>query len=336
MSYMTFKIISLVLMVIILIITLANRNNKEKKKETNSSESIDAKFDETNDMSENGTQVEHADEVDNKIDYKAVHDEMYYVEYKLIPHIVELYNEQPERAAQIIITIYENLVTLQNHLRRINPYAFGKIDCDVCGDIKNECLVVYTFPEAFDIPLAKYGAIYFNQEKRQQQYWTLEMSLNGFVLGSKTSGGHANYGHRDNMTKEEFIREVCQVMGIDEGLLHSRNKICRQHVMEMNDRSFQDVTTHYSPAVVCFYDFNKPCETFIPILEQVAQEFNDKIAIGIYDVYGGDENTETISEYNIMALPTLLFFKNGKEVKRHIGICDSTDLKTMFEEQLYE
>lgn len=330
---MTFKIISLVVMVIILLVTLANRNDKEDKNE-NSSESNDDKFDETQDVKENNTQVEHADEVDNTIDYKAVHDEIYYVEYKLIPHFVELYNEQPEKAAQIVITVYENLVTLQNHLRKINPYAFGKIDCEVCGDIKNECLVVYTFPKAFDMPLAKYGAIYFNRTQRKCQYWTLERSLSGFVLGSKSSGGHANYGHREDMTKEEFIREVCQVMGVEESILQPRNKICRQYVEEMNDRSFQDAITNYSPVVVCFYDFNKPSEMLIPIFEQVAQEFNDKIAIGVYDVYGGDENTEAISDYNIMALPTLLFFKNGKEVNRHIGICNKEDLKKMFDKLL--
>ena len=278
----------------------------------------------------------HGNEAGKNIDQKAVHNEMYYVEYKLIPHLVELYNEQPDKASQIVITIYENLVTLLNHLRKINPFAFGKIDCEVCGNIENECLIVYTFPKPLDMPLAKYGAVYFNLSQRKYKYWTLELSLNEtkYVLGSMNEERHENYGQRQDMTKEEFIHEVCHVMGVDENTLQPRNKISRKHVIEMNDYSFDDAITHCSPIVVCFYDYQQPSETFISVLEQVAQEYQQQVAVGIYDVYGGMENTTAASENNITALPTLLFFKDGKQVNRHIGICNQEDLKKMFEELL--
>ena len=147
---------------------------------------------------------------------------MYYVEYKLIPHFVEMFKDQPDKSSQIVLTIYENLVTLQNHLRKVNPFAFGNVSGEVCGQIDNECLVVYEFPKPFDMPLAKYGAIYFNSTQLKYQYWTLELSMNGnYVLGSKTTEGHANYGQRPNLTKEEFIHEVCQSMDLDETKLMS-------------------------------------------------------------------------------------------------------------------
>lgn len=161
-------------------------------------------------------------EPQDKVDYKAIHDEMYYVEYKLIPHFVEMFKDQPEKASQIVLTIYENLITLQNHLRAVAPLAFGNVSGEVCGDIDNECLVVYEFPKPLDMPLAKYGAIYFNRAQLKYQYWTLELSMNGnYVLGSMSAEGHANYGQRPNLSKEEFIHEVCQSMDLDETKLMS-------------------------------------------------------------------------------------------------------------------
>ena len=190
MSYLTFKLLSLAVLVVLLIVVMVKKKSVPEE--------------------------ESQDNIDNH------HDEMYYVEYKLIPHFVEMYKDQPEKASQIVLTIYENLVTLQNHLKSVNPLAYGNVSGEVCGDIEGECLVVYEFPKPFEMPLAKYGAIYFNRAQQKYQYWTLELSINGnYVLGSKTTEGHANYGQRANLSKKEFIHEVCQSMGVDEAKLMS-------------------------------------------------------------------------------------------------------------------
>ena len=270
-----------------------------------------------------------------KINYKAIHDEMYYVEYTLIPHFVDLFNNQPNKASQIIITIYENLVTLQNNLRKVNPFAFGKISGEVMGDIEGEGLVVFEFPKPFDLPLAKYGAIYINQEKREYIYLTLEYSLNGkFVLGSKAKERHFNYGQRNDLSKKEFVHEVCQHLNVDESTLLPRNMISRKYLIEMNDRTLLHAIDEISHMVVCFYDFNRQSQAFIPILDQLSQEYNDKLDVGLYDVYGGLENSTAASEYNITALPTLLFFRNGKLINRNVGICRMEDLRVLFDELL--
>lgn len=289
-----------------------------------------------NDKLEDTDAIENlANSSGKKIDYKAVHDEMYYVEYKLIPHFIEFFNTQPEKATQIIVSIYENLVTLQNNLRKVNPFAFGKVSGEVMGDMDGECLVVFEFPRPFDLPLAKYGAIYINQGTRDYQYLTLEFSLNGkFVLGSKSQELHFNYGQREDMSKEDFIHEVCKHVGTDESTLLPRNTISRKYMKELDDNIFYDAIRNIPYLVVCFYDFNRPSQTFIPVLDQLSQEYFSKLMVGLYDVYGGSENSSVVSEYNITALPTLLFFKGGKLVNRHIGICSAEDLRVMFNELL--
>lgn len=276
-----------------------------------------------------------APEPEERVDYKAVHDEMYYVEYKLVPHFVEMFNKEPEKAEKIIISIYENLMTLQNHLRRVHPFYFGKVSCEICGDLNNESLSIIEFPKPFDMPLAKYGAIYFNVPKKVCSYWTLEFSLNGkYILGSKTVEGHANYGQKPNISKEEFIQEVCRSMGVNDVSLQPRNMITRKYVLELNDRTLEEAKTDYSYFAVCFYDFNSPSQMLLPILEKVAQEYASQIIVGIYDVYGGFEQLSAPENYSITALPTILLFAKGEVVNQYIGICKEEDIKTMFEDLL--
>lgn len=314
-----------------MVVVLANKmGNKQSETEIDAG---DSEPDEKQDADSVEDQVEPQSQ--DQTNYKAVHDEMYYVEYKLIPHFVEMFKEQPDKASQIIITVYENLVTLQNHLRKVNPYAFGNVSCEICGDIESECLAVYEFPKPFDMPLAKYGAIYINVSQQKCQYWTLEFSLKGkYVLGSKTLDGHVNYGQRPDMSKEEFIQEVCRSMGVSEASLQPRNMITRKFVLELDDRTLKKAQTDFSYFVACFYDFNPPSQMLLPALDKVAQEYTGKIPVGIYDVYGGMEQTSAPEDYSITALPTILFFANGKVVNRHVGVCGLEDLRVLIDELL--
>lgn len=267
------------------------------------------------------------------VDYKAIRNEVYYVEYKLIPHFVDMLKEQPEKSSQIILTIHENLITLQNNLRKVNPLAFGNVSSEICGDLEHESLVVYEFPKPFDMPLAKYGAIYINKSSQEYLYWTLERSINGeYVLGSMSLNGHANHGHRKDMSKDEFIHDVCQRMSVDATKLQPKNRICRRDVLELNLPNFKETLARYPFLVVCFYDYNRPSQMLIPVLEQLAQEYKDKIVVGIYDVYGGVNNVHLLEEYSVTVVPTILFLVKGKLVNKHIGLCSIDSLKIIVEE----
>lgn len=340
MSYLTFKIISIVVMLVILLVVLSNRHAKKDKGTADCDRRImsdsNVKDDKSDGLQKQPIEApDNADEKDNKIDFQAIHDEMYYVEYKLIPHFIEFFNDPSAKASQIVVTIYENLITLQNNLRKTNPFAFGKVSGEVLGNLNDECLVVFEFPKPFAMPLAKYGAIYINQPQRKFQYWTLEFSQNGhFFLGSNTIEGRANYGQRGDLSKEEFIDEVCHIVGVHKSTLQPRDMICRKNMLELTDLTLKEALTTYSHFVVCFYDFNQPSKVLIPMLDQLAMEYSGKIVVGLYDVYGGSENITAAVDYNITALPKLLFFKGNEQVNWHLGICRREDLRTMFDNLL--
>lgn len=60
-----------------------------------------------------------------------------------------------------------------------------------------------------------------------------------------------------------------------------------------------------------------PCQMQGPIVEEVAKELEPKVKVGKLNV---DENPNTASQYQIMSIPTLIIFKDGKVTERLIGL----------------
>ncbi len=59
-----------------------------------------------------------------------------------------------------------------------------------------------------------------------------------------------------------------------------------------------------------------PCRMIGPIIEDLSSEYKDKATIGKVNV---DDNANITMEYGVRNIPTLLFFKNGVLVDRHVG-----------------
>lgn len=78
------------------------------------------------------------------------------------------------------------------------------------------------------------------------------------------------------------------------------------------------------PVLVDFYaDWCGPCKMMAPIVEEIAKEVDGKAKVGKINV---DENPDIAVEYNVMSIPTLIIFKNGKETKRFVGVTDKEEL----------
>ena len=86
----------------------------------------------------------------------------------------------------------------------------------------------------------------------------------------------------------------------------------------LTDEDFEEkVLKSPLPALVDFYaDWCGPCQQAAPVIEELAEEYKDKILIGKVNV---DENHNTSAKYGIMSIPTMVVFKNGEEVERASG-----------------
>ena len=101
---------------------------------------------------------------------------------------------------------------------------------------------------------------------------------------------------------------------------------------EITDANFQELLAEGKPLVVDFWaPWCGPCKMMLPVVEELAAEYEGKINVGKLNV---DENDETCSTYGIMNIPTILFFKNGELVHRSVGAMRKPDLQKLFEELL--
>lgn len=60
-----------------------------------------------------------------------------------------------------------------------------------------------------------------------------------------------------------------------------------------------------------------PCRMLGPVIEQLAEQYGDKAVIGKVDV---DDQAELAMRYGVMSIPTVIFFKDGKEIDRKVGV----------------
>ena len=92
--------------------------------------------------------------------------------------------------------------------------------------------------------------------------------------------------------------------------------------------NFEEYRTSSTPLVLDFWaTWCGPCRALSPILSQLAEEYDGKIIVGKCDA---EENDDLTSEFGIRSLPTVLFFKDGKQVDKFIGAAS----KSVFEEKI--
>ena len=100
-------------------------------------------------------------------------------------------------------------------------------------------------------------------------------------------------------------------------------------IQEITDANFQAVLAEGKPLVVDFWaPWCGPCKMMLPVVEELAAEYEGRVPVGKLNV---DENPETCEEYGIMSIPTLLFFKNGELVERIVGAARKNDVQKVIE-----
>lgn len=95
--------------------------------------------------------------------------------------------------------------------------------------------------------------------------------------------------------------------------------------MNINSKNIrQEVFESEIPVVLDFYsDTCMPCKMLSPVLDDLSKSHKDKLKICKLNV---NENSQLADEYGVMAVPTLMYVKNGKEINRTIGFINKNKI----------
>ncbi|MGI6469118.1 MAG: thioredoxin [Syntrophomonadaceae bacterium] len=104
-------------------------------------------------------------------------------------------------------------------------------------------------------------------------------------------------------------------------------------VINVNDNNFEKVVVQSElPVLVDFWaPWCGPCRMVGPIVEELAQDNQGRLQVAKLNV---DENRMLSDRFNVRSIPTLVFFKNGQEIKRIVGAQGKAQLQKIIDEIL--
>lgn len=99
-------------------------------------------------------------------------------------------------------------------------------------------------------------------------------------------------------------------------------------IIKLTDKNFDHQTKNKVVLVDFWADWCVPCRMMAPVLNDLAGDLKGNAYVGKVDV---EQNRELARKHNIRNIPTMVLFKNGKEVNRFVGVKTKDFLKSQIQ-----
>jgi thioredoxin 1 len=93
---------------------------------------------------------------------------------------------------------------------------------------------------------------------------------------------------------------------------------------ELSNGEFEDFIKNGVAFVDFFAEWCMPCLMMAPIMDELNEKFKGKIKFGKVNV---DDNKELAQKFNVMSIPNMILFRDGKKVSQFIGAVSQDELE---------
>lgn len=100
-------------------------------------------------------------------------------------------------------------------------------------------------------------------------------------------------------------------------------------VVELKEGNFDDFVSEGDVVVDFWAEWCGPCKMLSPIVDELAKDMKGKVKFGKVNV---DKESDLAQRFEVMSIPTLLFFKDGKQIDGLAGAMPKEELKKRIEE----
>lgn len=102
-------------------------------------------------------------------------------------------------------------------------------------------------------------------------------------------------------------------------------------VKKFTDENFDEGISKGVVLIDFYADWCGPCRMLTPVVEELASEMSGKVVVAKVDT---DQSINTAARFEVTSIPTLILFKDGKVMKRIVGLKDLETLRKMVSEVL--
>ncbi|QCI20129.1 MAG: thioredoxin TrxA [Buchnera aphidicola (Brevicoryne brassicae)] len=105
-------------------------------------------------------------------------------------------------------------------------------------------------------------------------------------------------------------------------------------IIELTDQNFSEKVLKSKDFILVDFwaEWCNPCKILAPILNEISEEYSDKIIVGKLNI---EKHPDIAPVYSIRSIPTLLLFRNGEVLATKVGAISKLQLKEFLNEYIH-